>query len=226
MAWIAAVLQAAGSLYSGSQADQAAKKAAAGQQGLINAQTNQINTLLPYQQSLLQTSQSALQPAVSYWMKALTGDRATLNQLYAPEISRVNQGYNQTLQSSQAQSPRSGASSAYMASLPFQRMQDINSMMINGRAQAAGTLGNLGLGVGSQAAGVGGTINGAANSAMGANNGLLSMYTNQSNQAGQGFGTAMNNLGNYLQNYYGNNSGNPSQNAGTSANPGISGDTT
>lgn len=96
--------------------------------------------------NLLNVGQSQTGQAGGYWSNLLNGNRAETGQLLAPDIQRMRQQQQQNLQAVSTLSPRGGGRAGALFGLQTALPEQINSMFSQIRPQAAGQLGQLGLG--------------------------------------------------------------------------------
>ncbi len=101
----------------------------------------------------------------NFFNTVLNGNRQNTTSMLQPDINRINQANQGTLQGVSTLMPRGGGRSGTLFNLPFQAKQQIQGLYGGARAGAAGQLGQLGLGrlgagqglfgVGNQALGTG-----------------------------------------------------------------------
>src|SRR3990167_458596 len=105
---------------------------------------------IPQARNLLSMSQSGMQQPMSYWASILSGNRAGIQSAMAPDIRRINEGYNAAAQTSSVLTPRGGPRADVLADQPFQRQRDISTLMQTARPQAASSLFQAGAQSGAQ----------------------------------------------------------------------------
>lgn len=100
--------------------------------------------------------------AANFFRTLFSGDRASTTAALQPDINRIREGQQQTLQAASTLMPRGGGRSGTLFQLPFQTNSMIQNLF-NGARTAAGTaLGNLGLGQANAGTGLFNTSNQAA----------------------------------------------------------------
>lgn len=108
------------------------------------------NTLQPQAQGLLDQSNRAGSSVMDYYGGLLSGDRGRTTSTLAPDINRINQSYDNVLQTQSALTPRGGGRSALLSEAPYARQRDISTLMQQSRPQAAQGLMQAGGQAGSQ----------------------------------------------------------------------------
>lgn len=86
----------------------------------------------------------AIDPAVGYWQRLLSGSRGEMVSAAAPEISAIGEGYRGAFKSLAELSPRSGGRTALISELPFRQARDITSLLQRARPEAAENLASAG----------------------------------------------------------------------------------
>lgn len=220
MPWIAPLVGVGASLLGNwLNSRQSAEQKQANQGLLSNMQQGQqtANTLQPYGTGFLNTAQQGIGSSMDYWSKLLSGNRGEMMSAMAPEVNRINAGYDQNKRSLLQFAPRGGGQAGMLASAPYKEQQDINSLFQTLRPQAAQQMGNLGL----QAGGLGNQtfsnlLNALAGSSGAASSILSKGQTQQmiNNQAGQQWGNMGYQLGSSLAPWL-TGSGNGGSNGGS-----------
>jgi hypothetical protein len=121
----------------------------------------------------------------SYYSPFLGPTRAPALAAAAPEISSLDDSYNQSLQSSKGM--RTGGTASFLAEAPYRKAGQVTSLLAGKRAEAAGAMGNL---MNSTAGAAGNFMNtaaGGARSLFDAENQRKQMQM----QAGQGWGNML-----------------------------------
>lgn len=115
------------------------------QAGQLGIQTGQ--SLLPESAALrqrgaglLDTAAQTAYPTANYWSTLLSGNRAGMTSLLAPELNRQAQGYQQAAQTSAALTPRGGPRADILADQPYQQQRDASTLFQTLRPQAASGL--------------------------------------------------------------------------------------
>lgn len=155
--------------------------------GLTNAGNQATNTILPAAlkqsgeafgqgQNMLNMGGGNTTAGTSFFNTLLNGNRQNATQMLQPDIDRIRQAQQGTLQAVSTLMPRGGGRSGTLFQLPFQANSQIQSLFNTVRPQAAGALTQAGLqqtgqganlfGIGNQGLGVG---NQAIGEAVGAN---------------------------------------------------------
>lgn len=132
--------------------------------------------------------------AGNYFNTLLNGNRANTTALLAPDINRIRQANQGTLQGVSTLMPRGGGRSGTLFSLPFQSNQQIQSLFGGARSAAAPALGQLGLGIGGLGANLFGIGNQALGSANNANSAMVEAALKQkqmSNQMASGLASGL-----------------------------------
>src|SRR5690349_5101149 len=160
-----------------------------------------LNTLFPaaFQggQRQLNTGAGYTGQAGNFFNTLLNGNRANTTAMLAPDINRIRQANQQTLQGVSTLMPRGGGRSGTLFSLPFQANQQIQTLYGGSRAAAAPALGQLGLGMGSLGANLFGIGGQGLNTANNANQAMVEAALRQkqmSNQTAAGLGGGLFNL--------------------------------
>lgn len=197
MAWIAPVAGAVASLWSAYQSNRQGKKALSAQNQALKNQQDIIKQTMPYGQHFLQESQNAITPAQRYYSSLLNGNRYQMQETLAPELNSMAERYAGSVANSRSQYARGGMNTARAQDVPFQYNAAASNAMFGARRDAAGQLANLG----NQEAGLGlgafGLGNSAASGNLDAAMRMRQIASQQSEQAGSGFFSAINQLGNY-----------------------------
>lgn len=94
---------------------------------------------------LIELSRDPIIASRNFYQAAMSGDQQTLMQLLGPDLNRISDGARQSLQTMSQLSPRGGASSSFMASLPFQTASQQSQLLASARPQAADKLASMGL---------------------------------------------------------------------------------
>ena len=125
--------------------------------GLLNEQVagmrqtrNTASNLMPAANDLLQQSSRSFSPVISHYSGLLSGDRGRATSELAPDINRINQSYNNQLQTSSALMPRGGGRSALLSEAPYARQRDISTLMQGARGTGAQGLLQAGTAAGGQ----------------------------------------------------------------------------
>ncbi len=92
---------------------------------------------------------SNLAAGANFFKTILGGNQADTSALLQPDINRVNNANQQTLQAVSTLTPRGGGRSASLFALPFQGNQQIQQMFNGARAGAASQLPQIGSAQGS-----------------------------------------------------------------------------
>lgn len=108
----------------------------------------------PQAQNLLNQSTAAYSPALNYWSSLLGGNRQAATAAAAPDINRINEGYDAQTQAAGNLMPRGGGRSAFFTEAPFQRQRDITSTLQTARTSAAPNLLHAGEAIGNTASGL------------------------------------------------------------------------
>jgi hypothetical protein len=137
--------------------------------------------LQPQAANLLEMATSTYLPVVNYYNRLLSGNRGEAMAAMQPEVSRVNEGYDQALQSAAALAPRGGGRSALFSELPFQRVRDITTLLNSIRPGAAEGLLRAGGQAANTAQGLYSTLLSALSGSQAARTGLMG-YDLQSRQ--------------------------------------------
>lgn len=109
-----------------------AQQLAAGEKGLATG-TSLLNRGLP-----------ALDQPINYWTTLLSGNRAGLTSMLAPELLQYAQGQRQAGLTSANLMSRGGPSATFFAELPFQQQRDVSTMFQQARTGAAAPLASAG----------------------------------------------------------------------------------
>ena len=110
--------------------------------------------LQPQAQSLLSGATQSYSPVANYWSSLLGGNRTSAMSALQPEVSRINEGYNQNLQAAGNLMPRGGGRSALLSQAPYERTRDITNLLQTSRPQAAQGLLQTGQAQGNQSQGL------------------------------------------------------------------------
>lgn len=86
------------------------------------------------------------QAGANFFQTLLGGNQANTATALQPDVNRVNQANQQTLQAVNTLQPRGGGRSSTLFSLPFQGNQQIQALFNGARTTAAQTLPQIGLG--------------------------------------------------------------------------------
>jgi hypothetical protein len=95
---------------------------------------------------------------VDYYSGLLSGNRAQITNLLAPETQAIMRNYQTALTSARELMPRSGASSTLAGELPFRAAGDISNLISGVRPMAANQLSTLGTNMANLGVNVGGTV--------------------------------------------------------------------
>lgn len=93
---------------------------------------------------LVNAAGSNLGAGANFFKTLLGGNQAETAAMLQPDINRINQGNQQTLQAVSTLTPRGGGRSASLFALPFQGQQQIQSLFNGARAGAAQALPQIG----------------------------------------------------------------------------------
>jgi len=86
----------------------------------------------------------AYNPVMDYWSRLLSGNRGAAMSALSPEIARMGDQNTAEMRAASELMPRTGGRATMMQSMPFQNMQNVQSMFQSLRPTAAGQLGTLG----------------------------------------------------------------------------------
>jgi hypothetical protein len=86
----------------------------------------------------------AYNPVMDYWSRILSGNRGAAMSALAPEIARMGSQNTAEMKAASELMPRTGGRATMMQQMPFQNMQNVQSMFQSLRPTAAGQLGTLG----------------------------------------------------------------------------------
>src|SRR5262245_38112445 len=90
-----------------------------GQMGSISQGRELASSLGPQANNILGMATRSFSPVAGYWSGLLSGNRSRAMGVLAPEISRINEGYDAANRQSAALSPRGGPSAAFLSETPF-----------------------------------------------------------------------------------------------------------
>lgn len=107
-------------------------------------------SMQPQAQGLLNQASNAYSPVIDYYGGLLSGDRGRTMSTQAPDINRINQSYDNTLQTQSALTPRGGGRASLLSEAPYARQRDITTLLQQSRPQAAQGLLQAGQAVGQQ----------------------------------------------------------------------------
>lgn len=173
MAWIAALIGAAGTYLSTQSAKKSAAKVGKQQDRLYGIQADTAERLQPYAFDFYRQSADSFGPALGYYKAVASGDRGRTLGALAPQFNQIGSRYRSTLQASRALNPRGGRSAAWNNELLY-REGDEKQALLN--AERSGAYGNL-----AKMAGIAGDLGaGAAGISTRAGEGAGSMLNNAS----------------------------------------------
>ena len=95
-------------------------------------------------QTMSNLAGKSFNPVVDYWSRILSGNRGAAMSALAPEIARMGDQNTAEMKAASELMPRTGGRATMMQSMPFQNMQNVQSMFQSLRPTAAGQLGTLG----------------------------------------------------------------------------------
>lgn len=167
MAWIAAVIGAAGSYLASQQQKKAAGKIGAQQDRLYGIQADTAERLQPYALDFYRQSADAFGPALSYYRAVAGGDRNRMLGALSPQLSQIGSKYRSILEASRALNPRGGRSAAFNAELPYRAGDEQQALVNTERSGAYGNLAKLAGLAGDLGAGAAGISTNAAAGASG-----------------------------------------------------------
>lgn len=119
------------------------------QKELEQLQLSNTRRLSPYGFDALDEGNRLTKDATDFWERVMKGDRQTLEEMFGSELASIGAGYDQTVRQGAELNPRSGGGAAMLASLPFAKMQDQNSLLTSFRREAPDKLGMYGAGLSS-----------------------------------------------------------------------------
>lgn len=104
-------------------------------------------SLLPESQALrtkgaglLDSATQMAYPTANYWSTLLSGNRAGMTSLLAPELNRQAEGYRSAAQTSSTLTPRGGPRADILSDQPYQQQRDASTLFQTLRPQAASGL--------------------------------------------------------------------------------------
>src|SRR6516165_2006402 len=95
-------------------------------------------------QTMSNLAGKSFNPVVDYWSRILSGNRGAAMSALAPEIARMGSQNTAEMKAASELMPRTGGRATMMQQMPFQNMQNVQSMFQSLRPTAAGQLGTLG----------------------------------------------------------------------------------
>jgi hypothetical protein len=115
---------------------------------------------------LLKLGGSTVTPATNFFQTLLSGNRDNTTAMLQPDINRIREGQQNTLNATSTLMPRGGGRAATLFQTPFAANQQIQNLFNGVRSGAAGGLADIGLrqqGLGVQQQGVGANLMGIGN---------------------------------------------------------------
>jgi len=97
------------------------------------------------------SSRKALDPALGYYGKLLSGDRGAAMEAVAPEVGTILGQYDTARKAVSQNAPMGGGRTRALASLPFQKLGAVQNLLFGARRDAAEKSASLGLNLGQQA---------------------------------------------------------------------------
>lgn len=149
MVWWVPVMQAAMAYMAARKASKSASKRSPAEQLMEQLLLDQSQQTGTFGRDLLARSTDTLNPVQNFWHSALTGDRQALSSLYQPELAQMQNQSREAYRTQQQLSPRTGASTEFLSSMPQQRLLNENRLFAEGRRDAADKLGQFGTNMGS-----------------------------------------------------------------------------
>lgn len=151
MAWIGALITAAGGLIAANQQKQAAKGIGRQQDRLYGIQANTAERLQPFAFDFYRQASDAYAPALAYYKAITSGDRNRVLSAVSPGLRDIGSRYRSISEASRALNPRGGRSAAFNAELPYRAGDEAQSLINTERssgfanlAKMAGLAGDLG----------------------------------------------------------------------------------
>jgi hypothetical protein len=213
MAWIPAVVGAVASLYSSYQSGKQSKNAAKQQQQALDLQKNLLGQTTPYGKYYLEQSKQAISPAQRYYQALASGNRYLTMETLSPELNGLASRYKGTVTNQRSMYPRGGMNTATAQDLPFQYNAQASNAMFGARRDANSQLANIGQNEAGIGANLFGLSSNTINSNLDASLRIRQLAAQQSEAAGAGFFSSMQQLQNYYSNR--NNGTAPSANMST-----------
>lgn len=148
---LASVIGAAGSIGGGLLARKAGvgspsqqEKDVLGQnQANLKQASGYASELFPQGKNLLDLSRSTFQPPIDYWKSILGGSRTNATSMLAPDIQRIQEGYQTAGKTISDLYPRSGISPEGRVASIYAPQRDISTLLQSARPKAAEALGTL-----------------------------------------------------------------------------------
>ena len=135
-----------------------------GADDLLGKQTEIADTSLNFARDLSGRASANLGTAENYLKPLVSGGTQEIAQALSPEIGAISGGYNQAIESAGRFAPRGGGQAFATTMARTQRNAAIANLMSRKRGQAAGQLGQLGLGEAQTAVGSARTAGAAVSS--------------------------------------------------------------
>lgn len=216
---IPALASLGGSIFGGISGKKAAKeqkkqmeKYMAMLQPIIAAQTQALQQsqaqgmdFLNFSKPYLQQGAGTIQDMLGFWKPLVSGDRAAIDQFFAPERRAINQGFQSQMQNLTTFAPRGGGRVSAMMGADRQRQGQLSDLVFGGRREAAGQTANLGqilaqLGLGGSQSGLS-ALSGAgqgANNMYGFTGNMMDMTNRSAANAAGNWNAIGQNLGGFL----------------------------
>lgn len=188
MAWIAALIGAAGSYMSAQSAKKSASKLGARQDQLYGIQAETARQLQPFAKSFYEKAEDAYNPAAAYYRAVAGNDRSRIMGALAPELSSIGRRYGSLITASRDLNPRSGASAAYNTDLAFRAGDEQQALINNERQSAYGNLAKLAGTAGDLGAGAAGIATNAGAGAAGILNSSAALQMALARNQGEAYG--------------------------------------
>jgi hypothetical protein len=156
--------------------------------GLVSDLRGKSEEYSPYAAGFLNTAKDAFPQALNFWAPLLSGSRTAATGVLAPDISRINDQFNQILQ--QTKGERTGAGASIYAAAPYEKQSQIQSLFSTLRPQAAQNVANIGSAAGGLGTSTLQAIISAMGQALGGSHGMLNQANDaykQSQEGGKSF---------------------------------------
>lgn len=162
-AWTA-VIAALASAVGGYLSSKKAKQKSSTEKTAEGLQLDQAKFLGPFGQRQLAQSEQTMQLPLGYYSTLARGNRNQAMQAVAPELQQIDEADRSALGSMNELAPRGGASSDFLARMPFRRNQATQNVLFGARNNAFAQLAGIGqnqaqLGLNALSGGAAGNMN-------------------------------------------------------------------